>query len=324
MKKSVIVLGANGKFGRAAIRAYHDAGWQVTGFARSKPTDEISNGVNWVFGNIENRDDLLRACDRNTVIVNAVHPPYEQWAAKLPVFTSNITYVARATNSTVMIPGNIYNYGEAMPDVLRETTPHLAQTKKGLLRIEMERAYKAASQTGMQTIILRCGDFIDVRESGNWFESHITKGLSKGKIAYPGRTDIEHAWAYLPDAARAMVQLSEKREELKSFEEFGFAGYTFSGSELAEMLSKTTKRTVKITNIPWVMVRMLGVFSKPMHEILEMRYLWNTPHRVDGTKLERLLPDFQGTPVDRVLEQQFGHLRNGAVVHGRRTAVGLS
>jgi len=28
-------------------------------------------------------------------------------------------------------------------------------------------------------------------------------------------------------------------------------------------------------------------------EVLEMRYLWEVPHKIDGTKLKRVLPEFR-------------------------------
>lgn len=36
-------------------------------------------------------------------------------------------------------------------------------------------------------------------------------------------------------------------------------------------------------------------------ELREMRYLWDTDHRLDGAKLARLLPDFQPTDMATVM-----------------------
>lgn len=309
MEKSVIILGANGRFGRSASAAYRDSGWQVTCMARAKPTSMESKDTTWIIGDVHDREALVRACEGKSVIVNAINPPYEQWAAELPAITANVIAAAKASGATVMIPGNIYNYGAEMPPVLKETTPHVAQTKKGLLRIEMERTYKQAAQDGVRTINLRSGDYIDVKDSGNWFETYITKKVDEGKIIFPGQTDIEHAWAYLPDVARAMVQLSEMREAFDPYEEFGFEGHTFSGQELVTLLSDTIGRKVMLKPMPWKLVWLMGLFSKKMFEIRELRYLWNTPHRVDGKKLDSVLPNFEPTPIERVLEQQFGKFR---------------
>jgi hypothetical protein len=39
----------------------------------------------------------------------------------------------------------------------------------------------------------------------------------------------------------------------------------------------------------------MSAFSAPMREVVEMRYLWEVPHGVDGSKLARILPDFKPT-----------------------------
>ena len=39
-----------------------------------------------------------------------------------------------------------------------------------------------------------------------------------------------------------------------------------------------------------------------------MRYLWDTPHSLDGNLFHRLLPDFRATPVDQALSQAIAHI----------------
>ena len=99
-----------------------------------------------------------RGCD---VIVNALNPPYQNWKRDLPRLTNAVIATAKATGGTVMIPGNVYNYGADMPSVLSEDTPHRPTTRKGQLRDEMEETYAIAADEGVQTIILRGGDFIE-------------------------------------------------------------------------------------------------------------------------------------------------------------------
>ena len=49
------------------------------------------------------------------VIVNALNPPYPRWTRDLPRLTGSVIAAARESGATVMIPGNVYNYGAAMP-----------------------------------------------------------------------------------------------------------------------------------------------------------------------------------------------------------------
>lgn len=305
MSKSIIILGAGGRFGRAACNAFLDAGWQVHALVRNPIRSKTPEGVKRVLGDALDRESLEKACAGMDVIINTVNPAYELWEKQLPIITENVIAAAVSSGATVVIPGNVYNYGEGMPEVLKETSPHVAGTRKGKLRIEMELAYRAAVSRGVRTIILRSGDYIEREKSGNWFDSQITPKAAAGKFVYPGRTDIVHAWAYLPDKARALVHLLEKREELAPFDEFGYEGFSVSGDELRLAVQKATGVPQKFKSFPWLLVRFIALFSAHIREVLEMRYLWNKPHRVDGSKLDATIPGFKPTPIDEALKQVF-------------------
>lgn len=302
----VIVLGAKGRFGRAAMEAFLDAGWQVSAFARSWGKIELPEKVARHTGDAFNAAEISRAAKDCDVIVNALNPPYPRWRHDLPQLTDAVIRSAKATGATIMLPGNVYNYGTGMPERLTEATPHHPTSRKGRLRVEMENSYRAATAERVQTIILRAGDFIEREKTGNWFDSQITGKLDKGAVMYPGPLDQVHAWAYLPDLARAMVRLTEIRRELSNFEEFGFGGYNLTGRELITALERASTRTLKVKSLPWPMIRMLGLFMPQMREIAEMAYLWRTPHGIDGTKLAKALPDFQATSLDWAIADAIG------------------
>ncbi len=319
MTQTAIVLGANGRFGRAAVLAFTQEGWKMKAFARKRSGTEPSANVEIVTGNAFDEAELTAACSGADVIVNALNPPYERWSRDLPRLTSNVIAAAATSSATVMIPGNVYNYGTRLSPILTENTPQHADTKKGRLRIEMERAYADAAERGVRTIIIRGGDFIESLQTGNWFDSYIANKSGQGKTTYPGPLDTTHAWAYLPDMARAMVLLAGKREQFEAFEEFGFAGYSLTGRELVAAIEQATGTKQKVGSIPWPLMRIISLFSPRIREVLEMRYLWNTPHEIDGRLLAATIPDFSPTPLDMAIREALalGHVGNrepGALV----------
>lgn len=293
----VIVLGAKGRFGRAAVHAFLAQGWNVRAFVRGANTD-LPKGVERFVGDAFDADLLRKACEGCDIIVNALNLPYENWAKDLPRLTLSVITAAKANDAHVLIPGNVYNYGENAPEVLCEDTPWEPTTRKGKLRVEMETAYRTA---GVRTIVLRSGDFIEREKSGNWFDAHIAVKSHAGKTMYPGPLGQMHAWAYLPDAARAAVMLADKRAQFSTFEEFGFEGFSVTGTALIDAIAKAVGRKQKVTKLPWALLWMMGRVSPAMREIYEMRYLWRVPHRVDGQKLAQQLPEFQLTPLDEAL-----------------------
>ncbi len=305
MNETVLVLGAKGRFGRAAVAAFREAGWSVRAFARAWD-DDGTDDVTRVAGDAFDPRALTEAAAGCDVIVNALNPPYPQWSQDLPRITASVIAAAKASGAAVMIPGNVYNYREDMPARLTETTPHVPTTRKGKLRETMEQTYRAAAAEGVRTVILRGGDFIESTKTGNWFDGYIAARVDEGRAVYPGPLDQVHAWAYLPDMARAMVGLADKRHGFAPFETFGFAGYAVTGRELVGELEAVAGRSLKIGAMPWTVIRLLGLVRPLMREVAEMRYLWDVPHAIDGGKLATTLPDFRPTPMRAAIAEAIG------------------
>ncbi|WP_052249419.1 hypothetical protein [Tateyamaria sp. ANG-S1] len=110
-----------------------------------------------------------------------------------------------------------------------------------------------------------------------------------------------HAWAYLPDMARAMVALAERRFEFHGYEEFGFGGYALTGDALIAMVEEVMGKPMRVSRLQWWAVRIIALWSPLMREVLEMRYQWDRPHQIDGSKLRATLPDFRDTPAREAL-----------------------
>jgi len=279
MTHTALILGATGRFGRNACEQFSRAGWTIRRFDRAS-------------------DDLATAARGADVIVNAWNPPYPDWAKLVPKLHADVIAAAKQSGATVIIPGNVYVFGAQTPDPWSESTPHNATNPLGRIRIDMEAAYR---RSGVRCIILRAGDFLDTEASGNWFDAIMIKPLRKGVFTYPGDPDIAHAWAYLPDVCRAAVQLAGMRDRLPVFADIPFPGYTATGTEVTDHLCRITGSEVRLKSMSWLPLHLARPFWKMATSLLEMRYLWNTAHQLDGTLFASLLPDFRATPMHEAL-----------------------
>lgn len=300
MTGTVLILGANGRFGRAATQAFAQNGWDVRAASRTGEGAHVA-GVRGVACDVSDRKAVIEAAKGVDVIVHAINPPYPEWAKFLPIYSANIIAAGLSSGATVMIAGNVYTFGQDAPVVLRENAAPTPSTRKGALRVTMERTFADAAQQGLRTIILRGGDFIEGKQTGNWFEDQMVNRIDKGVFTYPGRMDAVHAWAYLPDMGRAMADLADKRGELPMFSSFGFEGFSLTGAELKAAVERAAGRSLKLKSMPWMILRLMGLFSPLMREVIEMRYLWNKPHRIDGAPLRAILPEFQPTSLSTAM-----------------------
>jgi nucleoside-diphosphate-sugar epimerase len=303
MTKTVLILGASGKIGRHSREVFGRAGWEVRSFDRK-------------------RGNLAQDARGVDVIVNGLNPPkYHDWQNLIPAITRDVTAAAKANGATVIVPGNVYNIGD-VPREWSESTPHRPTTKKGRIREEMERAYEAS---GVQTIVLRAGNFIDPYHSDDVMSLLLLRAIDRGKITVPGDPNVLQAYCYVPDWARAAVGLAEKRGELARFEDVPFPGHAFTAEELRRFLSRELGRELTYASFPWWLFTALGPFWELAREMNEMRYLWNTPHTLSGEKLARLLPEFRSTPLEAVwragLPESVARRRVG---NARRVTAGAS
>lgn len=279
--QTVLILGATGRFGRNAAEAFWNAGWRVRLFDRRT-------------------DNLLTASQGIDVIVNAWNPIYTDWEADLPKITQSVIAAAKHSGATVIIPGNVYVFGENAKSRFAADTSHSATNPLGRLRVQMEDSFR---QSGVPTIVLRAGDFLDIEASGNWFDKVIAPSLAKGVLRYPGALDAPHAWTFLPDFARAAVALATIRHRLPQYIDVPYGGYTLTGAEMARYCADVLQSDVITKPMSWWPLRLAQPFWPMAKPLLEMRYLWNKSHWLDGSRFAELVPDFRATPPKDALRQ---------------------
>lgn len=300
--ESVLILGANGRLGRAVTSAFADAGWQVRAFSRRAVDDPRAN-IEYIAGDARDAAAVSRAAQGMAVIVNALNPPYPQWQKLARPLANNSLAAAERSGALLMFPGNVYNYGRVLPPVLDESTPQFPDTSKAEIRIEMEQQLRAAVVRGVNSVVIRAGDFFGGPARGSWFDLVIVKSLNKNTVVYPGPTDRLHAWAYLPDLAQVFVRLAERRQELDGARSFHFAGHALTGTELHRLLEQVTGRSLRLVGMPWGLIKLIAPLSPMLRSIVEMRYLWERPQVLDDTRLRALLGAVTHTSAATALAQ---------------------
>ncbi|MDD2926643.1 sugar nucleotide-binding protein [Rhodoferax sp.] len=306
MSSTVLILGARGRFGLAAARAFADAGWRVLAQMRpgTRPPAEAAGDarIEWLAANLQDSTALAGAAAGASVLVHAVNPAYTHraWKAQaLPLLEATIQ-IARLLGATVMLPGNVYNFGVDMPAVLNEDTPQEARTVKGQIRIGMEEHLR---RSGVRGVVIRAGDFFGSGR-GSWLDLVLAKDLRRGVLTYPGPQDVGTAWAYLPDLARTFVAVAARRGQLRPFERLHFRGHQATGQQWLDAITPLAREqgwlqpeaALKLRHLPWPLMRVGAWLLPTWAALVEMRYLWDTPHTLDNTRLQALIGDEPHTP----------------------------
>jgi nucleoside-diphosphate-sugar epimerase len=311
---TVLILGARGRFGLAAARAFSAAGWRVLGQVRTGAETPADASIEWLPIALHDTAALTLAAQGASVVVHALNPAYTNaaWQTEAPAMLDASIALCRTLGATLMLPGNIYNFGADMPPVLREGTPQAASTIKGQVRIAMEARLQ---QSGVRGIVIRAGDFFGSGR-GTWFDLSIAKDLRKGVLTYPGPKGVSTSWAYLPDLARSFVAVAERRAQLQPFAVLHFAGHVLTGQRWLELLNPIARAQgwvrpgaqLRWAGMPWGLIRLGAWFVPTWAALQEMRYLWSTPHTLANDKLSALIGKEPHTPLAQAVEQALADL----------------
>ena len=140
------------------------------------------------------------AAQGSRAIVDALNPPFTEWARPALALADAALAVARASGALLMLPGNVYNFGRELPTHLTPDTPESADTANARIRIESEARLAATAATataatagvaaGVDSVVIRAGDFFGGPGTGTWLDMALASRLGKGRFVYPGNPDI--------------------------------------------------------------------------------------------------------------------------------------
>jgi nucleoside-diphosphate-sugar epimerase len=315
----VLVIGATGGIGGAVARELLGQGWRVRALSRQADMAQRVQaggascrglaGVEWVQGDAMQDSDMMRAAQGVDFIVHGANPPrYARWRELALPMLVNAIEAARASGARLILPGNVYNFGPDAGELVAEGSPQHPLTRKGAVRVEMEQRLREAAADArrpVRSLVLRAGDFFGGHAPSSWFGTLLVKpGKPLRQVVYPGVPEVGHAWAYLPDVARTMVQLMalDKAEpgRLAPCEVLHFGGHWLPrGIDMAEAIRRAAGQPgLPIKPLFWPLMTALSPFVEVLREMREMRYLWQVPLQLDNRKLVSLLGAEPHTPLD--------------------------
>ena len=311
--RTALVIGATGGVGGATAAALLKHGWRVRAMNRDPQgaaRRTALSGLDWVGGDAMIPSDVIRAAEGAAIVFHGANPPgYRNWKGlALPMLDASLA-AAKAAGARLILPGTVYNYGAGAGDVVAEDAPQMPQTRKGAIRVAME---KRIEDSGVPALIVRAGDFFAPSAGNNWFaQGLVTPGKPLRAVTYPGAHDVGHQWAYLPDLGETFARLIDRDSALPPFARFHFGGHWLArGIEMAEAIRRVAGRPdLPVRALPWFALRLAAPFNETLREMLEMRYLWRRPLRLANDRLTAFLGAEPHTPLDEAVRATLTGLR---------------
>jgi nucleoside-diphosphate-sugar epimerase len=311
MTKTALIIGATGSFGAHAVQALIKRGWSIRALARDPAAAAQKLGprtpIEWVQGDAMDRASAVAAAAGAQLVVHAANPPgYRNWKGTVLPMADNAIAAALAAGARLVMPGSVYNFAPDSGPAISEAAPQRPVTRKGALRVELERRLRAASDTqGLKVLVLRSGDFFGPAAPNSALGWLTRRGKGRVTGVYQtGPSDVGHAYAYMPDLAETLARLVEAEDRMAPFEVFHFRGQWLEhNGELGAAIRRVVGRPdLPVSGFPWIVVHIAAPFNETFRELLEMRYLWDKPIGLSNAKLVAFLGSEEPhTPLDAAL-----------------------
>lgn len=281
-----MVTGATGALGSALVRQLEGEDVRVLvrdGDAFLDLMGDIDVDV-WT-GDLTSQEDIDQVIDDVDTVLHCPNVRYVDWG-DLIGHTRRLIKAAEEEEKDVDIvyPGTIHVYGDAGPGPLTEDTPHEPKTRKGDIRLNIERQLREANSRGeCRTTVARFPDLYGPGVLNTPAEWVFRPALEGKQVSWPGDLDAKREFVYVDDAARAMLELA------RSERSWGKAWHVPGPSTITARQFITHAFTASgkepdmraVGRGSW---NLKGKLSKAKKQDMEIFYLYENPPLLDGTR----------------------------------------
>jgi len=307
MKTKFAIFGAAGAIGRsiaAALRAqgtpYRVVGRSRQGLESSFGDDPLAEIVTW------DPDDpaSVRAAARGIeTLFYTVGVNYWQFELHPQLMQKTIDGAVAEGVAHVVLIGTVYPYGRPQSERVREDHRREPHTFKGRMRLAQEELLLAADRAGrIKATVLRLPDFYGPGVDKSFLHSAFVAAVQGGTANLIGPIDRLHEFVFVPDVGPVAVKLAQTPDAYGRVWHFAGAGVT-SQQAIVREIERQTGRPVKRRIAGKAMLRLMGLFTPMLREMVEMHYLLTEPVLMDDSALERLVGPLKKTSYEEGIQQ---------------------
>jgi nucleoside-diphosphate-sugar epimerase len=227
-------------------------------------------------------------------VYQCAQPAYHEWTEKFPPLQANILDAAVGEGAKLILCENLYMYGDPDGKKIIEDMSYNAHTRKGKVRQAMTEAAFAAHRAGKLRVTAgRGSDFFGPYDMVQG-EQTFLPALQGKTVNLLGNPDMPHSFTYVRDFGTALAILGTRDEALGQAWIVPTAA-PVTNRDIIRMIEAEIGKPVKARAVGRFMLSMVGLFSKPAAEIVEMLYEFEKPFVVDSSRFARTF-GMQPTP----------------------------
>ena len=275
----IAVLGAGGGLGRNVVDAARAAKHDVVALVRDPKRAELPDDVTTLVGDATRVDDVVRAMTGADATMFCVNPALATWLTTFLPLLERAIAAARQTNTRLLFPANVWIYGPGRADELvTESRMPSPTSQRGKLRAEMERQIRAA---GIRYAMVRLPEFYGPSVSS--LTTRVFRAALAGRrTLWPGPLEVAIELVYMPDAARALVEVAIAADCDAAV--FHLPGARTTPRQFVEFVYRAAGRKPRALAVPRWVLSAGGVFDATLRGAADFSHLWTHPILLDGTK----------------------------------------
>jgi nucleoside-diphosphate-sugar epimerase len=248
---------------------------------------------------------VARHATGTDAIFNCANPPYHRWSTDWPPIANSILAAAQSSGSKLVTLNNLYAYGRPTGPM----TPHdplSANYEKAQIRATMWRDAKRAHDEGrIKATEVRASDFIGPR-SESYLGLLIPRIIAGKSCQVIGNVDAAHSWNYTVDVAHTLVTCAQDDRA------WGRAWHAPANpacsvrQAIDDVARIVGAPKVKITKVPTVALRVMGLFNTDVRELPKTLYQFQAPFVIDDSETRSTF-GLAPTPWDDVLRSTIAY-----------------
>jgi nucleoside-diphosphate-sugar epimerase len=211
------------------------------------------------------------------------------WEEKWPVLMRATIDACMKHNARMVFFDNVYMYDiNAVPHMTEDSVIN-PPSKKGAVRKQIAQMIMDEVKAGkLMALIARSADFYGPGNEKSFINEVVYKNLKKGKKAnWFIDADKKHSFTYTPDAAKATALLGNTIDTYNQVWHLPTNKNTLTGREFTGLFAKEMKAVNKLSVMPLLLIKALGLFIPIMKEMPEMMYQYERDYFFDSSKFEK-------------------------------------
>jgi nucleoside-diphosphate-sugar epimerase len=282
------ILGAGGAIANELLPILMDAKEPIRIVARH-PKQII--GVESVAADLSDADQTMEAVKGSSIVYLLVGLEYDYkvWAEKWPLVMTNTINACKATAAKLIFFDNVYMYGK-VNGIMTEETAFNPCSKKGVLRAAIVTQLLNEIKSGaLIGLVARSADFYGTAATKTSVPNMLVfDNLSKGKKAqWLADAQVPHSYTYIPDAGKALYLLAKDETAFNQTWHLPTHANPLTGEAFIAIAAAALHQPNKYSVLSKFMIRLAGLFIKPIKESYEMIYQSDSSYIFDSSKFEK-------------------------------------